>query len=239
LRPQRRRDKRCGSFATEKVVHPSRPHHNIISSDAKNTKIRSRIPTKLENRGQKEFPRERQREKAKGQKPKRTTEGLPTRSRRNPIRSAGKDQTRSCCNNRASSEPSGKAGRDHKNAATNVMKQRDQTLIQHQTKLGIGILSRFVNLLRFLFRNEAPRMRAGMRFQKGPALPVTAYERDYELPATTSHLDTVCPGSFKNLPKHSFKKPQGHQLVSCVFYREKDISYNYFKSYPASYLSVA
>lgn len=153
MRPQRRRDKRCGSFATEKVVHPSRPHHNIISSDAKNTKIRSRIPTKIENRRQKEFPRER--EKAKGQKPKRTTEGLSTRSRRNPIRSAGKDKTRSCCNNMVSSEPPRKAGRDHKNAATNATRQRDQTLMQHQTKLGIGILSRFCKFVAFPLRNEA------------------------------------------------------------------------------------
>ncbi len=198
MRPQRRRDKRCGSFATEKVVHPSRPHHNIISSDAKNTKIRSRIPTKIENRRQKEFPREREREreKAKGQKPKRTTEGLPTtRSRRNPIRSAAKDKTRSYCN-RASSEPPGKAGHDHKNAATNVTKQRDQTLMQHQTKLGIGILSGFVNLLRFLFATKL-RACACARVcasKRGPELPVTAYERDYELPATTSHLDTICSG---------------------------------------------
>ncbi len=50
---------------------------------------------KKENRRQKEFPRERRRERereAKGQKTKRTTEGLPTRSRRNPIRSTGKDK---------------------------------------------------------------------------------------------------------------------------------------------------
>jgi hypothetical protein len=80
---------------------------------------------------------------------------LPTRSRRNPIRSAGKDKTRSCCNNMVSSEPPRKAGRDHKNAATNATKQRDQTLMQHQTKLGIGILSRFCKFVAFPLRNEA------------------------------------------------------------------------------------
>jgi hypothetical protein len=142
---------------------------------------------------------------------------LPTRSRRNPIRSAGKDKTRSYCN-RASSEPPGKAGRDHKDAATNVTKQRDQTLMQHQTtKLGIGILSRFVNLLRFLF---ATKLRAcacvGMRFQKGPALPMTAYERDYELPTLQPPPRKRGSTPKKKKKKHLPSLPRPVKLLSTV-----------------------
>jgi hypothetical protein len=131
-------------------------HHNIISSDAKNTNIRSRIPTKIENRRQKEFPRERRRERERRQRDKnlnarqRVCQPVLVEIQSGPLE---KIKPEAAATTGASSEPPGKAGREHKNAATNVTKQRDQTLMQHQTKLGIGILG----VVLYICCDEAPR----------------------------------------------------------------------------------
>jgi len=104
--------KGAGASQQKKVVHPSRLHHNIISSDAKNTKIRSRIPKKIENRRQKKNSPEREEERERRQRDKnlntrrRVCQPVLVEIQSGPLE---KIKTRSCCDNRGLFRTSGES----------------------------------------------------------------------------------------------------------------------------------